>query len=163
MSRLLLWRHTDRLFGRYFYGRFYHNGVASQGRFSLAVHRSCIFRSILLRFRGRIEIDHSYGLRCHGLCCHSGTTLVAPSGARPQAGARGPAPLVLCRCGSTNHSSADRIVVNSYMIQWPSMFSINCWILKNNSSSLTVLCFFAIHFDPNRCIHTTRLLNSVWW
>ena len=53
-----------------------------------------VFRSVLLRFRGRIEIDHSYGLRCRGLCCLSGTALVRPVG--------------------TNHSSADRIVVNSY-------------------------------------------------
>ena len=26
---------------------------------------------IMFRFHGRIEIDHSYGLRCRGLCCHS--------------------------------------------------------------------------------------------
>ena len=57
--------------------------------FSMAAHRHDrreIYRGVLLRFRGRIEIDHSYG-RPH-LCC---------------AGS-----------GSTNHSSADRIVVNSY-------------------------------------------------
>ena len=43
------------------------------GRFSMAAHRHGrreIYRCVLLRFRGRIEIDHSYGLRCHGLCCH---------------------------------------------------------------------------------------------
>ena len=61
MGRQLLWRHTDRLFWRCFYGRFHHNGVANQGRFSMAVHRRCIYRSVLLRFRGRIEIYHSYG------------------------------------------------------------------------------------------------------
>ena len=44
------------------------------GRFSMAAHRhDChgIYRCELLRFRGRIEIDHSYGLRWRGLCCHS--------------------------------------------------------------------------------------------
>ena len=33
--------------------------------------RRGIYRCVLLRFRGRIEIDLSYGLRCRGLCCHS--------------------------------------------------------------------------------------------
>ena len=44
------------------------------GRFSMAAHRHDrrgIYRCALLRFHGRIEIDHSYGLRCRGLCCHS--------------------------------------------------------------------------------------------
>ena len=42
--------------------------------FSMAAHRHDrhgIYRCVLLRFRGSIEIDHSYSLRCHGLCCHS--------------------------------------------------------------------------------------------
>ena len=53
------------------------------GRFSIAAHRHDrhgVYRYVLLRFRGRIEIDRSYGLRYRG---------------------------------STNHSSADHIVVNS--------------------------------------------------
>ena len=44
------------------------------GRFSMAAHRhdrGGIYRCVLLHFRGRIEIDHSYGLRWSGLCCHS--------------------------------------------------------------------------------------------
>ena len=44
------------------------------GRFSMAAHRHdrrVIYRCVLLRVRGRIEIDHSYGLRWRGLCCHS--------------------------------------------------------------------------------------------
>ena len=44
------------------------------GHFSMAAHRHDrrgIYRCVLLRFRGRIEIDHSYGPRCRGLCCHS--------------------------------------------------------------------------------------------
>ena len=57
----------------------YLNGVGSQGRFSMAVHRCCIYRSVLLGFRGRIENDHSYGLRCRGLCCHLGTALMGRS------------------------------------------------------------------------------------
>ena len=49
-----------------------------------------------------------YGLRCRGLCCHIGTTLVGPAGARSLAAA--PAgPTSLCPCGSTNHDSADRM------------------------------------------------------
>ena len=112
IGRWLLWRHTDRLFWRCICGRFHHNAVASQGRFSSAGHHRCIFGSVLLRFRGRIEIDHSYGLRCRGLCCHRGIDSWGRP-ARPQATARRPAPRVLCRCGSTNHDSADRIVVNS--------------------------------------------------
>ena len=46
--------------------------------------------------RGRIEIDHLYGLRCRGWYCN-------------------PEQHSLC---STNHSSTDRIVVNSYIITW---------------------------------------------
>ena len=45
-----------------------------QWRFSMAAHRHDrrgIYRCVLLRFRGRIKIDHSCGLRCRGLCCHS--------------------------------------------------------------------------------------------
>ena len=44
------------------------------GRFSMAAHRHDrrgIYRCVLLRFRGRIEFDHSYGLSWSGLCCHS--------------------------------------------------------------------------------------------
>ena len=98
------------------------------GRFSMAAHRHDRrgnYRCVLFRFRGRIEIDHSYGLRCRGLCCHSRHSTRGTG--RTQAAARRPAPLVLCRCGragrpheccagsgSTNHSSADHIVVNSF-------------------------------------------------
>ena len=38
-----------------------------------------IYRCVLLHFRGRIEIDHSYSLRWSGLCCHSGTVLLRPA------------------------------------------------------------------------------------
>ena len=44
------------------------------GRFSMAAYchdRRGIYRCVLLCFRGRIEIDHSYSLRWSGLCCHS--------------------------------------------------------------------------------------------
>ena len=55
--------------------------------------------------RGRIEIDHLYGLRCHGWYCNPEQhSLCRP--ARPRDGRHN-------SC-STNHSSADRIVVNSY-------------------------------------------------
>ena len=58
--------------------------------------RRGIYRCVLFRFRGRIEIDHSYGLRCRGLCCHSRHSTSGPAVARPLAAA--PAgPLVLCR------------------------------------------------------------------
>ena len=57
----------------------YHSDTVSQwrcqpGRFSMAAHRHDrrgIYRCVFLRFLGRLEIDHSYGLRCHGLCSHS--------------------------------------------------------------------------------------------
>ena len=87
------------------------------GRFSMAIHRHDrrgIYRCVLLRFRGRIEIDHSCGLCCRGLCCHSRHST-------REAGRRGrkrPRDDRLHSCcagsGSTNHSSADRIVGNSY-------------------------------------------------
>ena len=95
------------------YGRFHQNGVASQERFNMTVQRSGIYRSALLRFRGRIEIGHLHGLRWSDLFCHSGTARVGPAVARPIAVApAGPTKAV--RDGKTNHSSADRIAVNSY-------------------------------------------------
>ena len=87
------------------------------GRFSMAAHRHDrreIYRCVLLRFRGRIEIDHSYGLRCRGLCCHSRHS-TRGAGRR---GRKRPRDGRLHSCcagsGSTNHTSADRIVLNSY-------------------------------------------------
>ena len=59
--------------------------------------------------RGRIEIDHLYGLRCRGWYYNPEQhSLCRP--ARPQAAGTTRA---VPDC-STNHSSADRIVVNSY-------------------------------------------------
>ena len=58
-------------------------------------------------YRGRIEIYHSYGLRCHGLCCHLRHSTRGT-------GRRDGRSHSCCAGGvSTNHSSADRIVVNS--------------------------------------------------
>ena len=78
------------------------------GRFGMAAHRHDrrgIYRCVLLRLRGRIEIDHSYGLRWSGLCCNS----------RHSTRPRDDLPHECCAgSDSTNHSSADRIVVNSY-------------------------------------------------
>ena len=52
-----------------------------------------IYRCVLLRFRGRIEIDHSYGLRCRGSCCHSRHSTRGPAASgRATAG-----PLMLCQ------------------------------------------------------------------
>ena len=88
------------------------------GRFSMAAHRHDrrgIYRCVLLRFRGRIEIDHSYGLRCRGLCCHCRHSTRGAGRKRPRDGR----PHSCCAgSGSTNHSSADRIVVNSYSLPW---------------------------------------------
>ena len=78
--------------------------------------RRRIYRCVLLLFRGRIEIDHSYGLRCRGLCCHSRHSTRGPAGAAAQQ----PAHSCCAGSGSTNHSSADRIVVNSYNSLWSS-------------------------------------------
>ena len=55
-----------------------------------------IYRCVLLLFRGRIEIDHSYGLRCRGLCCHSRHSTRGPAGAAASGRATA-GPLVLCR------------------------------------------------------------------
>ena len=87
------------------------------GRFSMAAHRHDrrgIYRCVLLRFRGRIEIDHSYGLRWSGLCCHCRHN-TRGAGRRGRKRPRDGRPHSCCAgSGSTNHSSADRIVVNSY-------------------------------------------------
>ena len=87
------------------------------GRFSMAAHRHDrrgIYRCVLLHFRGRIEIDHSYGLRWSGLCCHSRHS-TSGAGRRGHKRPRDGRPHSCCAgSGSTNHSSADRIVVNSY-------------------------------------------------
>ena len=94
------------------------------GRFSMAAHRHDrrgIYRCVLLRFRGRIEIDHSYGLRCRGLCCHCRHSTRGAGRKRPRDGR----PHSCCAgSGSTNHSSADRIVVNSYNY-WFKLFWID--------------------------------------
>ena len=58
--------------------------------------RRGIYRCVLLRFRGRIEIDHSYGLRWSGLCCHSRHSTRGPAGAAASGRATA-GPLVLCR------------------------------------------------------------------
>ena len=82
--------------------------------------------------RGRIEIDHLYGLRCRGWYCNpeqhslcrparptawlvlqSGTALVVPAGAAASGRATAGTTSAVPDC-STNHDSADRIVVNSY-------------------------------------------------
>ena len=96
------------------------------GCFSMAAHRHDrrgIFRCVLLRFRGRIEIDHSYGLRCRGLCFHSrhstrgagrrGRATAGPTRAVPgvaaqttTASGRAGRPHECCAgSGSTNHDS----------------------------------------------------------
>ena len=96
------------------------------GRFSMSAHHHdhCrIYRCVLLRCRGRIEIDHSYGLHCRGLCCHSRHSTRGagrcgrkrPHNGRPHSCCAG--------SGSTNHSSAGRIVVNSYNVNIFFMFS----------------------------------------
>ena len=108
------------------------------GRFSMAAHRHDrrgIYRCVLLRFRGRIEIDHSYGLHCRGLCCHSWHStrgagrrgLKRPRNGRPHSCCAG--------SGSTNHSSTDRIVVNSYNHEWI-MYPSN---LRNGKQQSVVL------------------------
>ena len=107
------------------------------GRFSMAAHRHdrCgIYRCVLLRFRGRIEIDHSYGLRCRGLCCHSRHSTRG-------AGRRDGRPHSCCAgSGSTNHSSADRIVVNSYIN------ALSLFIIKGCRILGAYLCHESIMF-----------------
>ena len=59
------------------------------GRLSMAAHRydrRGIYRCALLSFRGRIEIDHSCGLRCRSLCCHSRHSTRGAGRKRPRNG-----------------------------------------------------------------------------
>ena len=106
------------------------------GRFSMATHRldrRGIYRCVLLRFHGRIEIDHSYGLCCHGLCCHSqhSTRGAGRCGRKQRPAGR---PHSCCaRSGSTNHSSADHIVVNSYNHN----YIVLCFFFERLTNSLT--------------------------
>ena len=85
------------------------------GRFSMAAHRHDrrrICRCVLLRFRGGIEIDHSYGLRYRGLCCHSRHSTHG-TGRRGRMRPRdGRLHSCWAESGSTNHYSANLIVVN---------------------------------------------------
>ena len=73
-----------------------------------------IWWQVVAIYRGRIEIDHSYGLRCRGLCWHLRHS-TRGTGRRGRKRPRDGRSHSCCAGGvSTNHSSADRIVVNSY-------------------------------------------------
>ena len=103
--------------------------------------RRGIYRCVLLLFRGRIEIDHSYGLRWSGLCCHSRHSTSGPAVARPQqAAARRPTHSCCAGSGSTNHSSADRIVVNSYNNLLLCCVDVITYPCPNLSAALSKLC-----------------------
>ena len=83
----------------------------------MATHRldrHGIYRCVLLRFHGRIEIDHSYGLRCCGLCCHSQHSTRGALRRSRNRRRDGRHHSCCAGSGSTNHSSADHIVVNCY-------------------------------------------------
>ena len=72
--------------------------------------RKCKFPLLFVNCdRGRIEIDHLYGLRCRGWYCNPKSTRCAGRRGHATAGTTRAVP----DC-SNNHSSADRIVVNSY-------------------------------------------------
>ena len=119
--------------------------------------RRGIYRCALLRFRGRIEIDHSYGLRCRGLCCHSRHS-TRGAGRRGRKRPRdGWLHLCCAGSGSTNHSSADRIVVNSYNhVHTPTQSlcqSTECFIVKQFLDLRLYLCLF-------RC--DVYFLMSLW-
>ena len=83
------------------------------GRFSMVAHRHDrrgIYRCVLLRFHGRIEIDIRSALSWFVLplpAQHSWGQPARPQDGRPHSCCAG--------SGSTNHDSADRIVVNSYI------------------------------------------------
>ena len=125
------------------------------GRISMAAHRHDrrgIYRCVLLRFRGRIEIDHSYGLRWGGLCCH---TRHSTHGAGRRARKR---PCVgrhhSCCAGSagTNHSSADRIVVNSYIpsqVLVADWFPTSCQMLPTSVQTVVDLSAIITIFSRN--------------
>ena len=76
--------------------------------------------------RGRIEIDHLYGLRCRGWYCNP--ALVVPAGAAASGRATAGTTPAIPDC-STNHSCADPIVVNSYNNVWiaTGVIMLKCW------------------------------------
>ena len=128
---------------------------------SMAAHchdRRGIYRCALLSFCGRIEIDHSYGLRCRGLCCHS-----RPStrGAGRKQTRNGRLHSCCARSVSTNHSSADRIVVNSYIIAqvlelvYTPPFCSNWHEEGHHEYQLKMLACDQEHCTPATAIQTT--------
>ena len=136
------------------------------GRFSMAAHRHDrrgIYRCVLLSFRGRIEIDHSYSLRCRSLCCHSRrSTRVAGRGDRKR-----PRDDHLHSCcagsGSTNHSSADRIVVNSYnQCQSTQQHNTNTYWVTNFMISHLSSIFFNPIVNRNIFADSAFLLGNCW-
>ena len=97
--------------------------------------------------RGRIEIDHLYGLRCRGWYCNPEQhSLCRP--ARPQAAAQRPAQLVLFRIAVpttpaqtvswsipiTRYSvSANEISFDKKISQWDCVFQIRLGLQENDS------------------------------
>ena len=93
------------------------------GYFNMTAHchdHRGIYRCVLLHFRGRIEIDHPYGLRCHSCCARS---------------------------YSTDHISADHMVVNSY--------------IRPHIHKHICLCMYTVSLSIYICIYIFQAMISL--
>ena len=101
---------------------------------------------------GRIEIDHLYSLCCSGWYCYLAQHSCQL--ARPQAPERRRTTCAV-QDNSANHSSTDRIVVNSYNQQWP-----NWWCWENASDQINGL----MRERRNSIVITPiKMLNAFNW
>ena len=98
------------------------------------------WRQVVAIYRGRIELDHTCGLRCRGLYCHFGHSTRRTGRKRPRDGR---SHSCCAGGGSTNHSSADRIVVNSY--------STSYGYAQGSISDIIILSTFIWSFFISNC------------
>ena len=70
--------------------------------------------------------------------------------------------LVLCRCGSTNHSSADRIMVNSYNCarigQW-FWYHLCFFEINRKRASGNSVMFMLLHWYCHRCFGCGKMIT----
>ena len=138
------------------------------GRFSMAAHRHDrrgIYRCVLLQFHGRIEIDHSYGLRCHGLCSHSqhstrgagrsGRTTAGPTRAVPGVAAQTtPAPTVSWSIPILYAQVfLKRLIKNTYffLIRLMEILWYNSAKSRFGSTSGSCSSMYSIHWSSRLC------------
>ena len=122
------------------------------GRFSMAAHRHDrrgIYRCALLRFRGRIEIDHSYGLRCRGLCCHfRHSTRGAGRRGRATAGSTRAVPGVSAQTTPAQTVSWSIPIIMHPLLQWERQ-NINQGLHSQNTP----------HISPSQASYGVSIVN----